>query len=189
MMTSNLFVIANVKQLRTGGSFRILLPFFQTSWGVGVLNSTILTVFIIGLSLARFWRAFGISGVFEPPNPSSPRYTTDETHIYRSAFSVNMYFIMWRCHISSIGAVSLKCTNIWRRIGVLQNCQVTNHSSKLSFVYILHLSSVRNFSVIELPLYNIHGVIWCLCFTFCCEFVQFCLLRTHRINSQWAKLV
>jgi len=27
-MTTNLFVIADVKQLRTGGSFRILLPFF-----------------------------------------------------------------------------------------------------------------------------------------------------------------
>ena len=32
MMTTNLFVIANVKQLRIDGSFRILLPFFQTSW-------------------------------------------------------------------------------------------------------------------------------------------------------------
>ena len=41
MMTTNLFVIANVKQLRTGGSFRILLPFFRTSWGVGILNSAI----------------------------------------------------------------------------------------------------------------------------------------------------
>jgi len=40
-MTTNLFVIANVKQLRTGGSFRILLPFFRTSWGVGFLNSVI----------------------------------------------------------------------------------------------------------------------------------------------------
>jgi len=39
MMATNLFVIANVKQLRTGGSFGILLPFFQTSWGVGFLNS------------------------------------------------------------------------------------------------------------------------------------------------------
>jgi len=37
-MTTNLLVIPNVKQLRTGGSFRILLPFFQTSWGAGVLN-------------------------------------------------------------------------------------------------------------------------------------------------------
>jgi len=41
MMTTNLFVITNVKQLRTDGSFRILLPFFRTSWGVGVLNSAI----------------------------------------------------------------------------------------------------------------------------------------------------
>ena len=40
-MTANLFVIANVKQLRTDGSFRILLPFFRTSWYVGVLKSAI----------------------------------------------------------------------------------------------------------------------------------------------------
>jgi len=44
-MTTNLFVIANVKQLPTGGSFRILLPFFRTSWGVGVLNSAIFNSF------------------------------------------------------------------------------------------------------------------------------------------------
>ena len=41
MMTTNLFVIVNVKKMRTGGSFRILLPFFRKSWGVGVLNSAI----------------------------------------------------------------------------------------------------------------------------------------------------
>jgi hypothetical protein len=45
MMATNLFVIANVKQLRTGGSFRTLLPFFQTSWGVGVKNSPIFNSF------------------------------------------------------------------------------------------------------------------------------------------------
>jgi len=33
-MTTDLFVIGNVKQLRTGGCFRILLPFFLTFWGV-----------------------------------------------------------------------------------------------------------------------------------------------------------
>jgi len=44
-MTNNLFVIANVKQLRTGGSFRILLPFFRTSWGVDFLNSEIFNSF------------------------------------------------------------------------------------------------------------------------------------------------
>ena len=45
MRTTNLFVIANVKQFRTGGSFRILLPFLRTSWGVGGLNSTIFNSF------------------------------------------------------------------------------------------------------------------------------------------------
>jgi len=44
-MTTKLFVIANVKQLRTGGSFRILLPFFRISWGVGVLNSAVFNSF------------------------------------------------------------------------------------------------------------------------------------------------
>ena len=45
MMITNLFVIANVKQLRTDGSFRILLPFFLTSWCVGILNSAIVNSF------------------------------------------------------------------------------------------------------------------------------------------------
>jgi len=58
-MTTNLFVIANVKQLRTGGSFRVLLPFFQTSWGVGVLNSTIFNSFHnqveFGIILEGLW--------------------------------------------------------------------------------------------------------------------------------------
>ena len=45
MITTNLFVIGNVKQLRTGGSFRILLPFFRISWGVGILNSAIFNSF------------------------------------------------------------------------------------------------------------------------------------------------
>ena len=33
MIATNLFVIANVKQLRTGGSFRILLPFIPNILG------------------------------------------------------------------------------------------------------------------------------------------------------------
>jgi len=45
MMTTNLSVIANVKQLRTGGSFRILLPFYRTSCGVSVLNSSVFISF------------------------------------------------------------------------------------------------------------------------------------------------
>jgi len=46
MMTTNLFVIANVKQLRTGGSFRILLSIFRISWGVGGLNSAMFKSFL-----------------------------------------------------------------------------------------------------------------------------------------------
>jgi len=61
-MTTNLFVIANVKQLRTGGSFRILLPFFRTSWGVGDLNSAIFNSFS---QLGWVWHDFG-----GPPPPS-----------------------------------------------------------------------------------------------------------------------
>jgi len=45
MMTTNLFVIGNVKQLRTDGSFRIFLPFFRTSCCVGILNSAIFNSF------------------------------------------------------------------------------------------------------------------------------------------------
>jgi hypothetical protein len=72
MTTTNLFVIANVKQLRTDGSFRILLPFFRTSWGVGVLNSAILNSFhkrvefgtiLVGLP------NFGVRGFENPPLP------------------------------------------------------------------------------------------------------------------------
>ena len=63
MVSTNLFVIVNVKQLRTGGSIRILLPFFPNILGCWRPKfSNFLTVFTVGLSLARFWRAFGISG-------------------------------------------------------------------------------------------------------------------------------
>jgi len=73
MMKTNLFVIANVKQLRTDGSFRILLPFFRASWGVGVLNSTIFNSFhnrvefgTILDGLRNFWGG----GFLNPPKPS-----------------------------------------------------------------------------------------------------------------------
>jgi len=74
-MTTNLFVIANVKQLRTDGSFRILLPFFQICWGVGLLNSAIFNSFHnrveFGMILVGL-RNFG--GGVEPSKP--PRYAT-----------------------------------------------------------------------------------------------------------------
>ena len=82
MMTTNLFVIANVKQLQTDGSFRILilLPFFRTSWCVGALNSAIFNSFHNRVEfLVRFLRAFRISGGgFEHPNTlPSVRHCTE----------------------------------------------------------------------------------------------------------------
>jgi len=75
MMTTNLFVIANVKQLRTGGSFRILLPFFRTSWCVGVLNSAIFNSFLNRVEFGTILeglRNFGGGVVEHPPSPGTP---------------------------------------------------------------------------------------------------------------------
>jgi len=72
-MTTNLFVIGNVKQLRTGGSFRILLPFFRTSWSVGVLNSAIFNSFHNRVefgTILKGLRNFGGGGVEHPNSPS-----------------------------------------------------------------------------------------------------------------------
>jgi len=72
-MTTNLFVIANVKQLRTDGSFRILLPFYRTSWGVGILNSTNCNSFHnrveFGTILEGLQNFFLGGGGFDHPNP------------------------------------------------------------------------------------------------------------------------
>ena len=65
MMITNLFVIVNVKQLRTGGSFRILLPFFRTSWGLGFLNFAIFNCFHIRIKFGTILeglRNFGGGG-------------------------------------------------------------------------------------------------------------------------------
>ena len=77
MMTTNLFAIANVKQLLTGGSFRILLPFFRTSWGVGVLNLAIFNSFHNRVefdTILEGLRNFGGGG--GKPSNHPPRYAT-----------------------------------------------------------------------------------------------------------------
>ena len=68
MMTTNLFVIANLKQLRTGGSFRILLPFYRTSWSVGVLNAAIFNSFHNRVEFGEPSEFRG-GGVSTPPPP------------------------------------------------------------------------------------------------------------------------
>jgi len=69
-MATDFFVIANVKQLRTGGSFRLLLPFFRTSWGVGVLNSANFNIFHNRVEFGTILeglRNFGGEGLNTPP--------------------------------------------------------------------------------------------------------------------------
>jgi len=71
MMTTNLFIVANVKQWRTDVSFRILLPFFRTSWCICFLNSAIFNSFNnqvdFGTILEGLWN-FGW-GVEHPKHP------------------------------------------------------------------------------------------------------------------------
>ena len=96
MMTTNLFVIPNVKQLRTGGSFRILLFFFsRTYWGVGVLNSTIFKSFHNRIEFGTILECIRNWGRgFEPPTPS--RYATvsvqKRTH-YRLSMATLLVFV------------------------------------------------------------------------------------------------
>jgi len=79
-MTTYLFVIANVKQLRTGSSFRILLPFFRTTWGVGVLNSAVFNSFHNQVEFGTIFGGLrmGGGGVLTPPR-------------YANAFYLNIY--------------------------------------------------------------------------------------------------
>ena len=76
-MTTNLFAIANVKQLRTYVVLEFYCLFFRTSWGVGVLNSAILNSFHNRVEFGTILeglRNFREGGL-NTPNP--PRYATD----------------------------------------------------------------------------------------------------------------
>jgi len=76
-MTTNLFAIANVKQLRTGGSFRILVPFIRTYWGFGVPNSAIFKSFLSCIEVDTILEGlpnFGGEGL--TPQHPPPQYAT-----------------------------------------------------------------------------------------------------------------
>ena len=88
MMTTNLFAFANGKQLRTGGRFRILLPFFRNILGCWRPKFSNFNCFhnrvkfgTILLGLRNFF--FG-GGMFEPPQPF-PRYATGRIYLIGSS--------------------------------------------------------------------------------------------------------
>ena len=115
MMTTNWFVIANVKHLRTYAVLNFYCLFSRTSWCVGVLNSAIfLTAFTIWLSLARFFGGPSEfrGGGFEHPKLPLPRYATVRVHTLSAQYcftgAPDTYFIRlpatlynlsnWQCH-------------------------------------------------------------------------------------------
>jgi len=61
-MKTNLFVIGKVKQLRTDGSFRILLLFSENLEVLGVLNSAVSNSFHSRVEFGMILGAFEISG-------------------------------------------------------------------------------------------------------------------------------
>jgi len=109
-MTNNLFAIVNVKQMRTGGSFRILLPFFQTFWGVGVLNSTIFNGFHNQVKFDTILEGLGNFGGGEGlnlPNHPSVRHCLGKWLCALNEFKALhlsqflFFFLFWKLFFSS----------------------------------------------------------------------------------------
>jgi hypothetical protein len=75
MMTTNWFVIANVKHLRTYAVLNFYCLFSRTSWCVGVLKSAIFfSSFHNRVDFGTiFWRPFGIWGGLNTRNPPPRR--------------------------------------------------------------------------------------------------------------------
>ena len=79
-MTTNLFIIANVKQLR------ILLPFFRKSLGVGILNSTIFNSFHNRVEFGMILEGLRNFGGVEPSTPYPlvrPCFSVAKTKVLR----------------------------------------------------------------------------------------------------------
>jgi hypothetical protein len=138
MMTTNLFVIANVKKLRTGGSFRILLPFFRTSWGVGVLNSAIFNSFHSRVEFGTILEGLRNfeGGGFEPPHQTPPFGTPllpnggDHTETCWSCFNVNFN--------TAFKAILLCVSRLEQTLTVCCDlCRFTVHST----VYVINTST------------------------------------------------
>jgi len=113
-MTTNLFVIANIKQLPTYVVLQFYCLFSEHPGVLAFWIQKFLTVFTIRLSLARFWRAFGISGGgFE--HPQTPPSVHHCTAVWQSNFVtslLNPYKQMTR-NVPSGGDGTKKIWKVW----------------------------------------------------------------------------
>jgi len=88
-MTNNLFVIANVKQLRTGSSFRILRPFspnISEFWRPKFSNFYSFHNRVEFGTILEGLRNFGGGGVWTPQPPPSVRHCVSE-NLVKSSFT------------------------------------------------------------------------------------------------------
>ena len=123
-MTTNLFVIANVKQLRT----QVILEFyclFQASWGVGVLNSEIFNTFHNWVKFDTILEGvFGISGGgFEPPKPP---LGTPLMEIFTISSS-DLHAIIYLSNF--VAVTNFQTTNITKQIYCLKHFMVSLYTS------------------------------------------------------------
>ena len=110
MMTTNLFVTADVKQLRTDGSFIILLPFFRTSWGVGVLNSAIFNSFQNRVEFGTILESLRNLGGGRGFEPSPVRHCSYMT--FQTVATAENSSIMPPMELLSESAMKLTCTDL-----------------------------------------------------------------------------
>ena len=110
MTTTNLFVTDNVKQLRTGGSFRILLPSSEHLGGAGVLNSGIFNVFHNRVefgSILEGLRNFG--GGFNPQTNPTPLSVRHWGATSRCTSLIRMCTVRWNMHLLSSPSLQSCC--------------------------------------------------------------------------------
>jgi len=94
-MTTNLFVIANVKQFRTYVVLEFYCLFFRKSWRNGLLNSAIFSNFHNRVEFGTILeglRNFGEGGV-EPPQP--PIYTPLPNHCQAVKILIATECFLW----------------------------------------------------------------------------------------------
>jgi hypothetical protein len=110
MMTTNLFVIDNVKQLRTLLVLEFYCLFFWTSWSVGVLNSAIFNSFHIWVEFGTILEAlWNFRGGLNPPNkpppppPPPPPHNVSSIFIYFFILLFFFYFFFFLVFVWMLG--------------------------------------------------------------------------------------